>query len=163
MLDIPCEDAGYPRRIDGRLAMTVSTIISVKGRDVLTTQPHRTLAEVARLLAEKKIGAVVVTGADGKIRGILSERDIVRAVAAGGGAALDEPVSRHMTANVVTCQESDLIADVMEDMTRGRFRHMPVVENDRIVGIISIGDVVKQRIAETEAESRLMREYIMTS
>jgi CBS domain-containing protein len=143
--------------------MTVSRIISTKGRDVATVQPHRTLAEVAAMLAERRIGAVVVTGADGGIKGILSERDIVRAIAKGGGAALEEPVSRHMTQNVVTCQETDLIVEVMEEMTRGRFRHVPVVQEGRLTGIISIGDVVKHRIAETEAESQLMRDYIMTS
>jgi CBS domain-containing protein len=143
--------------------MTVSRIISAKGRDVSTVQPHRTLAQVAATLVERKIGAVVVTGADGGIKGILSERDIVRAVAKAGASALEEPVSRHMTQHVVTCHESDLIVEVMEEMTRGRFRHMPVVNDGKLAGIISIGDVVKHRIAETEAESQLMRDYIMTS
>jgi CBS domain-containing protein len=140
--------------------MTVSTIIAAKGHDVVVSQPHRTLHEVAKVLAERRIGAVVVTGADGSIKGILSERDIVRAVATNGGKALNDPVSLHMTANVVTCEESDLIHDVMEEMTRGRFRHVPVVKAGKLVGMISIGDVVKKRIAETEAESQSLRDYI---
>jgi CBS domain-containing protein len=140
--------------------MTVATIIATKGRDVITSQPHRTLAEIATILAEKRIGALMITGADGSIKGIISERDIVRAVAQGGGQALADPVSLHMTQKVVTCEETDLISDIMEEMTRGRFRHMPVVKNGRLTGIISIGDVVKRRIAETEAESQSMREYI---
>lgn len=140
--------------------MTVSAILSVKGTDVTTAQPHRTLGEIARLLAEKRIGAVLITSADGALKGILSERDVVRAVAERGAAALDDPASQHMTANVVTRGRHDLIAHVMEDMTNGRFRHMPVVEAGRIVGIISIGDVVKHRIAETMAESQSLKDYI---
>jgi signal-transduction protein with cAMP-binding, CBS, and nucleotidyltransferase domain len=140
--------------------MTVSRIIATKGRDIITTQPHRTLQEVAKTLAEKRIGAVVVTGADGTLKGIISERDIVRAIAKSGAPALDEPVSRHMTANVITCQETDLIGEVMAEMTRGRFRHVPVVSDGKLTGMVSIGDVVKHRIAETEAESQSLRDYI---
>jgi CBS domain-containing protein len=140
--------------------MTVSTILATKGHDVITSQPHRTMHEVAKVLAERRIGAVMVTGADGSLKGILSERDIVRAVARSGADALNDPVSLHMTANVVTCEEGDLIHDVMEQMTRGRFRHVPVVKAGKLVGMISIGDVVKKRIAETEAESQSLRDYI---
>jgi CBS domain-containing protein len=140
--------------------MTVSSIIAVKGREVITAQPGLTLHEVARVLAERRIGAVVVAGADGAIKGILSERDIVRALAKSGADSLQEPVSMHMTAKVMTCQESDMITDVMEIMTKGRFRHVPVVRDGKLAGMISIGDVVKQRIAETEAESQSLRDYI---
>lgn len=140
--------------------MTVSAILSGKGRDVATASPHRTLSEIAKTLSERRIGAIVVTGTDGAICGIISERDLVRAIASGGGAALADPASRHMTARVVTCAPHDLIADVMEEMTKGRFRHMPVVEHGRLVGIISIGDVVKHRIAETVAESQSLKDYI---
>jgi CBS domain-containing protein len=140
--------------------MTVSTLLATKGRDVATSQPHRTLHEIARLLAEKRIGAVVITGADGTIKGIISERDIVRAIASAGAPALEDPASHHMTTKVVTCSPQDLISDVMEEMTKGRFRHMPVVENGRLSGIVSIGDVVKSRIAETVAESQSLRDYI---
>jgi CBS domain-containing protein len=140
--------------------MTVSTILAAKGHDVVTTQPHRTLQETAKVLAERRIGAILVTGADGLLKGILSERDIVRAVANEGPDALKHPISQHMTTNVVTCEETDLIGDVMEEMTKGRFRHLPVVKDGKLNGMISIGDVVKQRIADTEAESRSLRDYI---
>jgi CBS domain-containing protein len=140
--------------------MTVAAILAVKGSEVATVQPHRTLAETARTLADKRIGALLVTGADGDIRGIISERDVVRAVAERGGAALEDPVSQHMTSRVVTCRRDDMIADVMEEMTKGRFRHLPVVEDGKILGVVSIGDVVKHRIAETVAESQSLRDYI---
>jgi CBS domain-containing protein len=140
--------------------MTVSTIIAAKGRDVFTAQPGLTLHEVAQVLAEKRIGAVIVTGPDGSIKGILSERDLVRAFAKSGADALQEPASMHMTTKVISCQESDMITDVMEIMTKGRFRHVPVVRDGKLAGMISIGDVVKQRIAETEAESQSLRDYI---
>ncbi len=140
--------------------MTVSRIIGDNGRDVVTAQPHRTIAEVAHLLAERKIGAVVVTDAGGAIRGILSERDIVRAIAANGAKALDDAASRHMTAKVVTCGLSARVTDIMAGMTAGKFRHMPVEEHGRLVGIISIGDVVKHRLAEIENERLALESYI---
>ncbi len=140
--------------------MTVSSIIASKGNKVITAKPDVTLQAIARVLAENRIGAVIVTDSDGVIKGILSERDIVRAVAKSGPKALDETVSLHMTAKVITCQETDLITAVMEIMTTGRFRHVPVVRDGKLVGMISIGDVVKQRMAETEAESQSMRDYI---
>ena len=143
--------------------MTVARILAVKGCEVITTQPHRTLQETAGLLAMKKIGAVVVTGADGAVQGIISERDIVRALAQGGVAALDDSVSRHMTREVFTTTSNACIHDIMERMTHSRFRHVPVVEEDRLTGLISIGDVVKHRIAEIETEHRAMRDYIATA
>jgi CBS domain-containing protein len=140
--------------------MTVSAILSAKGSDVATAQPHLALSEIARILAGKRIGAIVITGEDGALAGILSERDIVRAVAQRGPAALEDAASEHMTAKVVTCTRGDRIVDVMEEMTVGRFRHMPVVEGGRLVGLISIGDVVKHRIAEAVAESQSLKDYI---
>lgn len=140
--------------------MTVASILGNKGHDVITAQPHRTLLEAAKLLAERKIGALLITGADGSLKGILSERDIVRAIAKAGPGAMEDAVSLHMTTKVVTCTEGDLISQVMAQMTKGRFRHLPVMQADQLVGMISIGDVVKQRIAETEAESRSLMEYI---
>jgi CBS domain-containing protein len=140
--------------------MSVSSILAEKGREVQTILPHRTLAEAARILAERRIGAAVVTGADGAVLGILSERDIVRAVAEAGQAGLDEPVSRRMTARVTTCTEAMSIESAMEIMTTGKFRHLPVVEEGRLSGIISIGDVVKRHIEKIEAETRAMRDYI---
>ncbi len=140
--------------------MSVSSILAEKGREVQTILPHRTLAEAARILAERRIGAAVVTGADGAVLGILSERDIVRAVAEAGPAGLDEPVSRRMTPRVTTCTEAMSIESAMEIMTTGKFRHLPVVEEGRLSGIISIGDVVKRHIEKIEAETRAMRDYI---
>lgn len=140
--------------------MSVARILADKGRDVQTIMPHRTLAEAARILAERHIGAAVVTGADGSVLGILSERDIVRAVSEAGDDALKEPVSRRMTGKVVTCPESMSIESAMEIMTTGKFRHLPVVEDGRLSGIISIGDVVKRHIEKIEAETRAMRDYI---
>lgn len=140
--------------------MTVQHILAEKGRDVLTILPERTLADAARLLADRRIGAVVVANADQTLVGILSERDIVRAMARTGGEALQHAVRQHMTAEVVTCTASMLIVEVMEVMTRGKFRHLPVVEGGRLTGIVSIGDVVKHRLAEVESEQQALRDYI---
>jgi CBS domain-containing protein len=143
--------------------MNVEHILMAKGRDVLTIEPSRTLADAARALTEKKIGAVIVGGPGEVVLGILSERDIVRAVARGGASALDHPISQHMTGKVVTCTRQTTINELMDEMTQRKFRHMPVVENGRLCGIISIGDVVKHRVAEIEAEHQALREYIATA
>ncbi|MFL5226801.1 MAG: CBS domain-containing protein [Microvirga sp.] len=143
--------------------MNVEHILMAKGRDVLTIEPSRTLADAARALTEKGIGAVIVGGPDEAVLGILSERDIVRAVARGGASALEHPVSQHMTGKVVTCTRQTTINELMDEMTQRKFRHMPVVENGRLCGIISIGDVVKHRVAEIEAEHQALREYIATA
>ena len=140
--------------------MSVGRILAEKGHEVQTIQPHRTLAEAAHVLAERRIGAAVVTGADGTVLGILSERDIVRALAETGPDALNEPVSRRMTAKVMTCNEAMGIEAAMEMMTSGKFRHLPVVHDGRLSGIISIGDVVKRHIEKIEAETKAMRDYI---
>ena len=143
--------------------MTVRAILDLKGRDVTTIAPDKTLGDAASLLSQHKIGALVVTGADRHVIGILSERDIVRAVSSGGAAALHEKISTRMTREVVTCGPNDTIAELMSRMTAGRFRHLPAVEAGRLVGIISIGDVVKHRLAEMERESSALRDYIMTA
>jgi CBS domain-containing protein len=143
--------------------MTVKAILSRKGNDVLTIEPTATLAAAVKLLAERRIGAVVITGADRQVIGILSERDIVRAFAARGPAALDDQVGQVMTRKVMTCDETETVASLMERMTQGKFRHLPVVERGRLAGIISIGDVVKHRLEEMEKESSAMREYILTA
>ncbi len=143
--------------------MTVARILAAKGGDVVTIQPHRTIAEVSRVLADRGIGAVVVAGADGEPVGIISERDIVRAVARHGAGALNEAVTRYMTSKVVTTTVYATVRDVMEQMTEGRFRHVPVVENGRLAGVVSIGDVVKSHIEEIETEHRALREYIATA
>src|SRR5829696_7236912 len=139
--------------------MIVEHILAAKGHDVITVEPERTLLETARLLDEKRIGAVVVSDADHPVLGIITERDITRAVAERGAAALDEPVSQHMTAKVITCTQSFTVKDMMELMTHRRIRHVPVVEGGRLNGIVSIGDIVKHRLAELEAEGRLMHDY----
>lgn len=140
--------------------MSVAKILAVKGRDVATTDADRSLAEAARMLAEKRIGALVVTGGAGEVLGILSERDIIRAVGQNSAAALESPVSQYMTRSVVTCDPSMSLDHLMGSMTTGRFRHLPVVENGRLAGIVSIGDVVKFRVAEIEADAKAMRDYI---
>mgnify|MGYP000498301188 CR=1 FL=1 len=140
--------------------MTVAVILARKGRDVVTTTPDSKLADVCELLETKGIGAVVISHGGGKVDGIFSERDFLRAMARKGAGALDRPVSEFMTEKVVTCQPDDSVAELMRHMTDGKFRHLPVVEDGRLIGIISIGDVVKERIAEAEAEASAMREYI---
>ena len=141
--------------------MQVRHILSDKGRNVSTVASHATLAEAARQLAQKKIGALIVQDADGALSGIISERDLVRAIADRGAAALGDPVAHYMTRAVATCAECDSVDAIMEAMTRGRFRHMPVLdESERLCGLISIGDVVKTRIAETVQEAASLREYI---
>ncbi len=143
--------------------MTVQSILVLKGGNVATGTPSMTLAEVCAQLAEKRIGALVIIDGEERVAGIVSERDVVRAVASGGGAALAQPVSRHMTSSVVTCTRNHSVNSVMETMTRGRFRHLPVVEEGKLVGIVSIGDVVKHRIAEVEREAEEIRNYIATA
>jgi CBS domain-containing protein len=142
--------------------MTVARIIREKGRNVVTVAQKVTLADIATMLAEKRIGAVVVMEKDA-ITGIVSERDIVRAVAKHGGDGLAMSAADWMTAKVTTCRPEDTINDVMQKMTTGRFRHLPVVENGKLAGIISIGDVVKRRIEEVEHEADQIREYIATA
>jgi CBS domain-containing protein len=143
--------------------MTVKSILGAKGRDVITASPASTLQDLANTLAGKRIGAIVVAGPGGEVLGIISERDVVKAVAAAGAAALSAPVSAHMTAKVVTCGEDQTIVSVMEHMTNGRFRHMPVVRDGRLIGIVSIGDIVKHRVAEMEHEQQALKEYIASA
>lgn len=143
--------------------MTVSIILAGKGREVVTIEPNTGLAAAVELLAAKRIGAVLVLGADRRIVGILSERDIVRVLAERGRSALDEPVSAAMTRKVSTCNETETVAAIMERMTEGKFRHVPVVDQGRLIGIVSIGDVVKHRLHEMERDSAAMRDYILTA
>lgn len=141
--------------------MNVVTILKQKGAQVTTVGSACTLLEASRKLAAKRIGAVVISDGDGRLQGILSERDIVRAVAQGGAEILSSPVADIMTRDVVTCNESATLDDVMHTMTRGRFRHVPVVDADgRLAGIISIGDAVKYQIGEIKLEAEAMKEYI---
>ncbi|MDK9695229.1 MAG: CBS domain-containing protein [Siculibacillus sp.] len=140
--------------------MTVAAILSQKGRQVVTMGPKQPLREVCDTLATHKIGAVVLIDAHGRIAGILSERDIVRALANDGAGALDRSADVYMSTKVVTCTESETTDQVLGRMTTGRFRHMPVVRDDRLIGVISIGDVVARRIELAEREAAEMRAYI---
>lgn len=142
--------------------MNVAAILKLKGRSVVTIASEVSLLDVAKLLREKSIGCIVIEGDDGKVAGIVSERDIVRAIAQSGAKVLKEPVANYMTRAVVTAREADTIDRLMSEMTAHHFRHMPIVERGRLVGLVSIGDVVKMRIAEAEMEAAAMREYITT-
>lgn len=143
--------------------MTVKTILSQKGSDVATIAPTANVADAIKTLCERKIGALVITGAGGRIIGIVSERDIVRTFGTYGAAALDMPLTEVMTRKVVTCEPADKMPEIMELMTTGKFRHLPVLEEDRLVGIVSIGDVVKMRLAQLEQEQDALRDYIQTA
>ena len=143
--------------------MTVKAILSAKGTEVLTIEPTTNLAAAAKLLAERKIGALVVTGPDQRVVGIVSERDIVKELAAHGPAALDLALTEVMTRKVTTCSASDTISSVMERMTAGKFRHLPVIEQGRLAGLVSIGDVVKYRLQQMEQEQSALRDYIQTA
>lgn len=143
--------------------MTVKVILSEKGRRVVTQQPDATMAEICETLASNRIGAVVLVNSDQAIVGIISERDVVRALAQEGTGALARKASAYMSRDVVTCHEEDTIHDVMQKMTAGRFRHMPVVKAGRLIGVVSIGDVVKRRIEQAEREAAEIRNYIATA
>ncbi len=143
--------------------MNVKTILSLKGNQVTTIDPNATLETAVAVLAKHRIGALVVLGADQRVIGILSERDIVRTLAELGASALSTPLAQVMTRKVVTCSDTETVAGIMERMTIGKFRHVPVVENERLVGIVSIGDVVKHRLSEIEHESAALRDYIQTA
>jgi CBS domain-containing protein len=143
--------------------MTVKEILSHKGSDVVTTDPSASVSEAIKLLAARRIGAVVVTGADRRMVGILSERDIVRALAEKGAKALDMAISEIMTRKVITCGIGETVCELMERMTTGKFRHVPVMEQGKLAGIISIGDVVKSRVQEMEQESAALQDYIRTA
>jgi CBS domain-containing protein len=143
--------------------MTVRAILDTKGHQVESIQPGAKLSAAVKTLGEKKIGAVLVLNIAGHIEGILSERDIVRVLGERGAAVLDEPVSNVMTRKVVSCRQSDTVSGIMEMMTLGKFRHLPVVEDSKVVGLISIGDIVKWRVQEYEREQEALRDYIKTA
>ena len=126
--------------------MSLKTILAAKGGNVISIESTANLAAATELLSKHRIGAVVVLDTDGRLVGILSERDIVRTMGDGGIAALQLPVAQVMTRNVSTCDVNDSISSVMERMTEGKFRHMPVLNRDHLVGLVSIGDVLKLNI-----------------
>ena len=142
--------------------MTVRAILDSKGRHIESVEPDAKLSAAIRILSERRIGAVLVMS-KGHLDGILSERDIVRVIGERGAGALEEPVSQVMTRKVVTCKETDTVAELMEMMTTGKFRHLPVTDNGNVVGLISIGDIVKRRVQEYEAEQEALRDYIKTA
>ena len=143
--------------------MQVSAILADKGHEVATADPNTPMMTIIEHLCDKNIGAVVITNARDEVVGIISERDIVRSLAQHGASVFDQPVSSYMTRSVVTCAEHESTHDLMGKMTSGRFRHVPVVADTRLVGIISIGDIVKERIAEVQREAQALREYIASS
>jgi CBS domain-containing protein len=143
--------------------MTVRHILKEKGNEVVTLTPDLSVKEAVATLAKHRIGALVVTNGAGVIRGIISERDIVRRLAEDGPKSLDKKVSEVMTANVKVCAEDHTVNEVMEIMTNGRFRHLPVERDGKLIGLISIGDVVKRRIADVQREAEEIRSYIATA
>lgn len=143
--------------------MTVRAILDAKGHHVESIQPGAKLSAAVKLLGEKKIGALLVMNMGGRLEGILSERDIVRELGERGAGVLDEPVSAVMTRKVISCRPTDTVAAIMEMMTNGKFRHLPVIENERVVGLISIGDIVKRRVQDYESEQEALRDYIKTA
>ena len=143
--------------------MTIHSILTRKGSTVCTIEPTASIADAAKSLADHGIGALVVMGDEGQTVGIISERDIVRAVSAMGGAALKTRAAEVMTRKVMICSRNDKLVDLMRRMTEGKFRHFPVVEEGRLVGIVSIGDVVKSRLEELQQESNAMSEYIRSA
>lgn len=140
--------------------MNVAAILKLKGRAVSTARPDTNLLEIARRLSTKRIGAIVITSESGDVAGIISERDIIRVIGQRGASALDMPVSEVMTRHVITCHSATTLDELMATMTAGRFRHVPVVEDDGLAGIVSIGDVVKHHVAEVEMEASAMRSYL---
>jgi CBS domain-containing protein len=140
--------------------MNVEAILRNKGRNVVTVTPHARISAAVALLRRHGIGALVVSGDGGAVDGILSERDIVHALADQGSNALELDVAQLMSRRVVTCKPSDSVADLMSRMTERRIRHIPVIEHGALAGIVSIGDVVKNRLDEVESEATSMREFI---
>jgi CBS domain-containing protein len=142
--------------------MNVEAILKTKGRDVVTIAPEATINDAVLLLRRKRIGALVIGGATGP-EGILSERDIVRALADYGARIFDLPVSALMTRRVITCTPKDSVSGLMAEMTARRIRHLPVVEDGALIGIVSIGDVVKHHLDEVEHEANALRQFIASA
>ena len=143
--------------------MTVRKILNLKGSDVVTIAPEKKLLDAIALLSKHRIGALIVTGNNKEVVGVLSERDIVRLLSNKDNNRFENTVASAMTSAVKSCRPDDTIQQIMQVMTAGRFRHMPVVENGKLAGVISIGDVVKLRLEEMERESEHLKEYIATA
>ncbi len=142
--------------------MIVSQILKDKGHDVFTVSKETTVSEISSILAEKRIGAIVVTDQNDVVDGIISERDIVRGLAQFGVSVLEKPAQDLMTKNVITRGLNAHIDELMREMTKSRIRHLPIIDEGKLVGVISIGDVVKNRVEELESEGNMLREYIAT-
>lgn len=143
--------------------MTVRKILNLKGSGVVTIAPEKCLNEAISVMTKERIGALIVTGKQGEVLGVLSERDIVHLLANTDSSRFEKPVSSAMTTDVKACGPHDTIQQVMYVMTMGRFRHMPVVDGGKLAGVISIGDVVKHRLEEMERESEHLKQYIATA
>ena len=143
--------------------MTVASILRGKPQRVIGLRETQSVAEAAQLLAKENIGAVLVTGSGGDMIGIVSERDIVRAMASKGAGVVDQPVASLMTKDVTCCAPEDSVASTMALMTERRFRHLPVRKDGKIIGMISIGDVVKRRVEDAESEAMSLRDYIVNA
>jgi len=143
--------------------MYVTDILNAKGTEVIATGPTETVAVTARLLNDRRIGAVLVRDGEDNVIGVISERDIIRGIAVNGADALDMMVRDLMTSEVVSCKPTDTISEVMRVMTTRRFRHLPVMEDGTLTGMISIGDVLKYRLDESELETRVLRDYVIAS
>jgi CBS domain-containing protein len=160
----PCPGCGWPPASSiAQENMLVSQILKKKGTVVATTRPKTAILTVAQMMAYRKIGAVVVTSDDGRVLGIISERDVARCLASHGVEALDSPVSDFMTHAVRTCSPQGNIRQIMADMTNHRLRHLPVVDGHRLCGMISIGDVVKSLLDDMELEVNVLRDASVTS
>ncbi|MFK8036160.1 MAG: CBS domain-containing protein [Hyphomicrobiales bacterium] len=143
--------------------MTIASILSEKGSDVFTISLPKTLLEVCSTLREHRIGAILIVDDAGKLAGILSERDIVRRIAENGPDALNSDAADCMTSNVITCGPEDTIQTAMARMSEGRFRHIPVLQDGKLAGMVSIGDLVKRRIADAEKEAEDLKNYLYAS
>ena len=141
--------------------MFVSDILAQKGGLVFTVTPGTSVAQLAQQLSTRRIGSVLVLDGEGAVAGIVSERDLVRALASHGAKAMELEARQVMTRDVVTCDPDDSIDQVMQTMTRGRFRHLPVVRHGELLGLVSIGDVVKARLEETKHETEALKAYIV--
>ena len=139
--------------------MNVATILKFKGHDVVTSTANSSLLDIAKLLTRHGIGCIVIVGEDDEIAGIVSERDLMRAIGQAGSKVLNKPVCDFMTSNIVTAREDDTSERLMSEMTVHRIRYIPVVETGRLIGLISIGDLVKMQIADVEMEATATREY----
>ena len=140
--------------------MLIAHVLRDKGAVVYTVRAEQTLEEAARILNEKKVGALVVIAEDGAISGVMSERDIVREIARNGGKSLSDTVATIMSRDVVTADPTETVDEGLGRMTERRIRHLPVLDSGRLIGVVSIGDLVKHRIAAVEAEAAAMQAYI---